>query len=128
MIVLGFDGRQHNWPPPASRCCVATNQSELHLRAKAILKKKYSTMVILEEVPIPGSQLKLDFFVPQLIMAVEVQGQQHTKFNPHFYKDKTAFRRAQLNDQAKKEWCEQHGLNFVELNYDGNDDDWKAVL
>jgi hypothetical protein len=90
--------------------------------------KKYATMVILEEVPIPGSKLKLDFFVPQLNMAIEVQGQQHTEFNPHFYKDKMAFRRAQLNDQAKKAWCKQHGLNFVELNYDGTDADWAEVL
>lgn len=128
MIVLGLDDRQHNWPPPPSRCCAATNQSDLHLRAKTIIKKKYQTMMLLEEVPIPGSQLKLDFFIPQLNTAIEVQGQQHTEFNNHFYKDKIAFRRAQLNDQTKKAWCKQHGLIFVELNYDGTDDEWYATI
>jgi len=124
MRVMGLDDKEYNWPPAKSRCCVARSPSELHIRARNVLKQLYPTMALLEEVPLPGSQLKLDFYIPFLSLAIEVQGQQHTEFTEHFHKNKFAFVKAQTNDKTKQWWCEQHNIRLVELQYDRTDDEW----
>ena len=128
MRVMGLDDKEYNWPPPEHRCCLVNKHSELHMRARAILKKLYPTMAILEEVPIPGSRLKLDFYVPSLELAIEVQGQQHTEFTPHFHKDKLAFAKARSNDRTKRYWCQDHNLRFIELHYDRTDAEWTQTI
>ena len=80
--------------------------------ARERIKQMYGHQTILEEFTIPKSQLRIDFFLPNLSLAVEVHGRQHYEFVKHFHGTKKQFAHAQNNDAAKARWCE---LNDIEL-------------
>ena len=46
---------------------------------------------------------------------IEIQGQQHNKFTPHFHKTLAGFKHAQYLDNLKKEWAEMNDFKFVEV-------------
>jgi hypothetical protein len=56
--------------------------------------------------------MSLDFFLPQRMMAVEVQGIQHFQMNPFFHKTKADFENQKKRDVDKSFFCE---LNNIEL-------------
>jgi very-short-patch-repair endonuclease len=71
----------------------------------------------LEEFPLPGEGLYLDFFLPSHMIAIEVQGTQHTKYNPFFHKDRAAFLDGQKRDRRKASWCEINKIRLVLIDY-----------
>lgn len=66
-----------------------------------------------EEMPI--GNLWLDWAVPQLNLAFEVQGEQHLEFNDHFYDTKFDFERAKDRDMEKDQMCESSGIALIHL-------------
>ncbi|MEK6883455.1 MAG: hypothetical protein AABY22_27760, partial [Nanoarchaeota archaeon] len=83
-----------------------TNKSDLHLTARKLLRKVYSTCRILEEVSCPidsGVVLYLDFYIPLFKIAIEVQGQQHFSYSSFFHGSTDAFKRSKANDKKKLE-------------------------
>lgn len=88
-------------------------------------------MTILEEVPIKtGTQqtLYLDFYIPIKHMAVEVHGEQHYSYIPHFHKNKLEFFRAKNRDKNKEEWCKINNIHFVVLKHNETIEEWKGRL
>jgi hypothetical protein len=63
-------------------------------------------------------KLFFDFFIPDLNVVVEVQGQQHFKFSKFFHGDIFGFRSAKFRDVLKGEWCEINEVSLVCFNYD----------
>lgn len=130
MKIIDFNGREHSWPPKG--CKVDLNdkrpRSSLHLRCRALLHAMYPTRQILEEVPLPGTNLRLDFYLPHRDLAVECQGQQHTKFNPFYHGDKASFMRAKANDHKKREYCRMNNIEVIELNHDESNDEWRDKI
>jgi hypothetical protein len=124
MKVIGCDGREYNWPKYVGFPVTKPGKSKLHVRTRNLLYKLYPTQVILEEVHIPGSKLHLDFVLLTEIMAIEVQGAQHTKYTPHFHGNPIGFFKARMNDAAKRRWCEQNNIRLVELPHTETDDEW----
>jgi hypothetical protein len=98
-------------------------RSSLHLKARALIKEIFPGELLYEEVSIPG-RLKLDFFLPKLRLAVEVQGEQHFRYNKFFHKNKTLFLKSLRRDKQKKEFCELNQFTLVELH----DGDWTEQL
>ncbi len=85
----------------------------------------------IEEVAIDvkrGQTLFLDFYIPQMKTAVEVHGEQHFKYNSHFYSSKDAFIKSKQRDRMKQEWCEKNGITLLELNYDETKEEWLKKL
>ena len=130
MKVKDTNGRTHNWPPSGHQVGFDDKRprSELHLRCRQLLRKLYPTQRILEEVPLPSMNLTLDFYLPLHSLAIEVQGEQHTKFIPHFHHTMAEFRRAQTNDRRKVHWCECNNIDIVQLSYMESDDEWKQQI
>jgi len=62
-----------------------------------------------------GVKLFFDFFLPELGLLVEVQGEQHDRFVPHFHVDREGFLAYKKRDRLKKEWATQQGLTLLEL-------------
>ncbi len=106
-------------------------RSELHLKARDIIKEAYPLYSILEEVPITikrGNTVYLDFFLPQLKMSIEVNGRQHFECVIHFHGSLAGFKLQQKNDRLKREWLDLNGIKLIEFNYNETEDQWKNKL
>jgi hypothetical protein len=131
MIVKLIDGTTTKWQPHLQRRSLAEEKSSYHLRARELLKELYPTMQILEEVTIPIQKKEvayLDFFIPLLKIAVEVQGQQHFKFIPQFHTNYRDFLARKLKDKHKKDWLEINDIYFAELLYNEDNEQWRKKI
>lgn len=130
MKVKDFNNKEYNWPPSDKVADVEdiSNKSELHIKCRQLLRKLYPTRPPLEEVTIPGTQLKFDFVLPQRRICIEVQGQQHFEHNNFFYQDKTGLGKAIQRDKKKQEWCKMNNLLLIELRYDEDILDWEEKI
>ena len=110
-------------------------RSKHHLRAREIIKETYSSYRILEEVKLPGSTashrrsvLYLDFFIPNLMLGIEVHGRQHYEHIPFFHKTKKDFLLAKARDEDKADWCELNEIQLITLKYSDTDDEWRNAV
>jgi len=60
-----------------------------------------------------GQKLFFDFHLPNLSIVVEVQGVQHTEFNPHFHGTAEKFKAQRKRDRTKVEWCDLEDMSLV---------------
>jgi hypothetical protein len=60
-----------------------------------------------------GRPLEFDLWLPDLKLAIEIQGPQHFKV---IYSDNGAL---VANDSRKREWCATHGVKLAWMNWDG---------
>lgn len=137
MTVTGLNGREYKWN--LAKYDVKANdskrKSKFHLRARALLKDIFHSYRILEEVKLPGSTathkkgvLYLDFLIPNLMLGIEVHGQQHYEFSPFFHKSKADFVLSKARDEDKIEWCELNGITVIELKYSDPDEVWRQQI
>jgi len=59
--------------------------------------------------------LELDFYIEELKIAFEVQGEQHYKFIPFFHKTEDDFKKRRRHDHEKKILCYGKGIRFIEI-------------
>lgn len=62
-----------------------------------------------------GGRLELDFFIPVLKLAIEVQGHQHASFVEWFHGDESEFARQRERDDQKRIACEVRNINLIEI-------------
>ena len=100
MKFVGFNGRQYNVKLDnyIIRADDSTKKSQYHLKTRELLHQMFAGYSILEEVKLPGSRkphlksvLFLDFFIPNLMIGVEVHGKQHYEYVPYFHKTKAKY-------------------------------------
>jgi len=106
-------------------------RSSYHKRARGLLGRMYKGYTVLEEMKIQGahtSTLFLDFFIPTLSIAVEVHGEQHYKFIPHFHRNRVGYRDSLKRDRLKREWCELNELDLVTLKFSDDTKHWRKQL
>jgi hypothetical protein len=129
--VTGINGRVYKWNLSYYNVFEDETRprSQYHKVARELLKKLYGSFTILEEVQIPGSRnpLCLDFFIPNLDLAVEVHGEQHYKYIPFFHKTKAKFFKSLKRDTVKEDWCLTNNIRLVVLKYD-EQDKWRNQL
>ncbi len=137
MKVIGFNGREYSWNLAKYNTSntVTKNRSKYHLNARELISSIYHSYVVLEEVKLPGSVmaekksvLYFDFFLPNLMLAVEVHGQQHYGYTPFFHKNRAAFIQGLNRDNEKARWCELNGIELIVLKYSGTEDEWREQL
>ncbi len=92
------------------------------LLAKSVLqslKKTFPNTRINSEyyVNYTGQKLFFDFYLPNLSIVVEVQGAQHTEFNPHFHGTAENFKASRKRDRLKGEWCDINDMTLVCVNH-----------
>lgn len=61
-------------------------------------------------------QLRFDFYLPKLKIAIEYQGRQHYKPSDYFGGE-AAFHQLQKSDKLKREYCRKHGIRLIEISY-----------
>ena len=137
MRVTGINGREYAWN--LTSYSVDANdkrkRSKFHVRARRLLKTIFHSYRILEEVKLPGSTashrkgvLYLDFYLPQIMMAIEVHGQQHYQYTPFFHKNKAEFAIAKAKDEDKIAWCELNKIDIIVLRYSDTDEQWREQI
>jgi len=65
-----------------------------------------------------GEPMQLDWYCPELKVAVELQGRQHYEYSNYFHKSKRAFRYLQECDALKVVQCTEHGVKLIIVKYD----------
>lgn len=99
------------------RKCASKGQRKL---GEALLGM-FPNIVIYTEVPCFGTKMRLDFFLPELRLCVEWDGEQHKEFNPFFHGTKKRFLAQKNRDVKKEEWCEVNGFRIIRVNDDNFD-------
>lgn len=90
--------------------------SKGHYVVGKILKHLFPYYKVEEEQPI-GS-LWIDWLIPQLNIAVEVHGEQHSQMSSFFHKTKHDFVKGQENDWSKSEMLESQGISLIVIYHD----------
>jgi len=125
MIVRDLEGNEYKWPPtgfvPLEN---ETKKSSHHLRARNLLKRLLGSVRIMEEVPLPGTKLRLDFYIHLLGLAVEVHGEQHYAYSSFFHENAWGYLRSKGNDRLKKEWCRINDIKLIEFPYNESCEEW----
>lgn len=133
--VVGFDGRDHLFNYSKNKFRKSrSNKSSYHTEARKILSDYFSQYSIYEEVTLPGSKkpsrrslLYADFFIPEVMLIVEVHGEQHYKFSPFFHRSKADFFKSKKRDKDKIEWCQLNNIDILILPYDEKEQ-WKKMI
>lgn len=74
-----------------------------------------------------NTRLFFDFYIPELLLLVECQGKQHTKFVKHFHGTAENFRSHKFRDNLKIEYVQENNLYLVRL-YDGENITKELIL
>jgi len=132
MQIVDLDGNTQNWSLTGHIAKgQMKNKSDLHLKARQLIKYTFPTMQILEEVGIPlryGTTLFLDFYVPLLKLCIEVNGEQHYKFIPFFHGTQLNFMKHKRRDREKRDWCDINDIKIIDLPYDESVVQWGERL
>jgi hypothetical protein len=70
---------------------------------------------VYEEFPLVGTKLTFDFYNASKKIAVEVQGQQHTKFVKFFHGNRVKFLEQLKRDKMKEDYAELNGITLVTI-------------
>lgn len=67
--------------------------------------------------PVTGGNfnLELDCYNEELGLAVEYDGEAHSKYIPFFHKNKEAFYNQKYRDQLKKMMCKENGITLINV-------------
>jgi len=112
---IGLNGKTYN--KNISRLVGRKKKSRSNGQAElgSLLRKIFGIITICEEMPCFGTRLRLDFYLPKIRTAIEFDGEQHSKYNPHFHGSRAKFAKQQMNDVRKHEWCEKNNIVLVRL-------------
>ena len=130
MEVFDLDGNRVKWTPKGKEVVLDTRpRSALHKTAREVLKAKFPTLQLMEEVPFNprrGKTLYFDFYLPLRNMAIEVHGEQHYNYSSLFHRTRMDFINQRKNDADKREWCETNNITLLVLPYD--EQPWSDII
>tara|TARA_Y100000310_G_C20655388_1_gene801723 strand:- start:1085 stop:1486 length:402 start_codon:yes stop_codon:yes gene_type:complete len=96
------------------------SRSKLQSKVKNFLKVFWDGDVVFEEFPVVGTRLTLDFYNASKNIAIEVQGNQHTKYNKFFHKgNKINYLNQLKRDDEKLAFCDLNNIKLLEV-HEGN--------
>lgn len=118
MIFISTSGRQTKlknsikylikWNKPC--------KSKIQERVKALLHEHWFADIVFEEMPVIGTRLTIDFYNANKKIAIEVDGNQHYKYNKFFHNNSRQNFLSQLQRDSKKEYfCEINNIKLVRI-------------
>lgn len=133
--VLGFDNKEHKFNYAKNRARkFLEHKSSLHKLAREIIQELFPNNTLYEEVTLPGSKklgrsslLYADFFIPDVMLIIEVHGRQHYEYCSFFHKEKIDFINARKRDDDKVEWCKMNDIKIAVLPFNEKTQ-WKNLI
>lgn len=80
-----------------------------------MLCSMYPNYTIVYEQSIKSLGQRLDIFIKELGIAIEYDGEQHSKFIEHFHKDIVGFISSGKLDKKKEDFCEENGIIIIRI-------------
>lgn len=96
----------------------AHSRSKIQGLVGAIIEEEFPLVSVLEEFTVPGSRMKVDFFLPSLGILYEADGDQHSLYTPFFHGDRNSskeFAEQKMRDRQKNEWAEINHFKLVRI-------------
>jgi very-short-patch-repair endonuclease len=91
-------------------------RSKLQKKVKDLLYPNWVSDVVFEELPVLGTRMTLDFYNANKKLAIEVDGNQHYKYNKFFHSNSRQNFLSQLQRDEKKEYfCEINQIKLVRI-------------
>jgi hypothetical protein len=91
-------------------------RSKFQKNIKDFFSKYWLNHVVYEEFPVYGTRMKVDILNATTKIAVEVNGEQHVKYNPFFHgKSRANFLKSIKRDVDKKRWLDRNGFILIEI-------------
>lgn len=106
---------------PALRGFVFMATSKLQRRVSELLSIHFGGFTIRENhrpdwlLGPDGERLELDFYIEEMGIAIEVQGEQHYAYVPHFHGEYANFERRQQLDATKRKVCLRRDIELFEV-------------
>lgn len=92
------------------------SRSIFQREVKFFLEPFWKNHVVYEEFPVIGTKMTLDIVNLSARIAIEVQGEQHLKYNKFFHGENHSNWYNQLQrDVDKKKWCELNNIRLIEI-------------
>ena len=95
--------------------------SKLHNETYRMLSSEFPEFILRENIkPVwlvdsNLSRLEIDIYIENIKTAVEIQGEQHYEFIPHFHKTYRDFEEQKRRDEEKRNLCFGNGVKLVEI-------------
>ena len=97
--------------------------SNFQFSVKQFFYPYWRGQIILEECPLVGTKLRLDFLNITRNIAVEANGVQHNEYNKFFHGSSRAKYLAQIKrDVIKRKWCDKNKILLIEIDPEDIDD------
>jgi very-short-patch-repair endonuclease len=94
----------------------ANCKSGIQKTVKDVLNDNWFADVVFEEFPVAGTRLTFDFFNATRNIAVEVDGNQHYKYNKFFHSNSRQNFLSQLKrDERKEYFCEINNITLLRI-------------
>lgn len=94
-------------------------RSKVQKKVKQFLKKHWQLHIVYEEFPVYGTRMTVDIFNATKMIAIEIDGAQHGKFNPFFHNgDRANFLGQIQRDTKKEDWLESNDIKLVRIHED----------
>lgn len=101
---------------------IIEGMSKGQCKLKEVLRDKVK---IVDEYEIKGQ--RIDIYLPELQIALEMDGRQHYEFCPAFHKTEADFKRQQWLDREKHRKCRERGITLIRIRYD-EEISWTTIL
>jgi len=133
MKITDLEGNIHRWKSTGAtvRFNEQRPRSQLHKKARLLLREAYPTLQICEEVSVPlrrDKKIFLDFYINTIKTVVEVHGPQHYKFNSLYHSCAQDFLNQKKRDVDLRDWCNLNNLNYIELPFNEDEEQWRQRL
>jgi hypothetical protein len=91
-------------------------RSGIQKNVKNNIKPYWFADVVFEEFPVAGTRMTLDFFNATQNIAIEVDGNQHYKYNKFFHSNsRQNFLRQLKRDENKEYFCEINNIKLIRV-------------
>ena len=89
--------------------------SKFQFNVKQFFKPFWIGHVVFEEFPVFGSRLRVDILNATKMIAVEVNGDQHSEYVEFFHQNEGEFFRTMQRDILKIQWLESNRFRVIEI-------------